>query len=121
MYADTDFWLALLKDEDWLSERATALLDEYQGDLTVSLATYIELFLIEERYGFDRDRAVTAILELADYPGDEDVIYQASAYRDEGLNTFDAFHAALAGDGLISSDQVFDEIGIERVRLESDE
>lgn len=121
MYADTDFWLALLKDDDWLSDRATALLEEHRGDLTVSLATCIELFLIEERFAFDRDKAITAILELADYPGDEDVIFQASAYRDDGLNTFDAFHAALAGDALISSDRAFDEIGIERVPLDPDE
>lgn len=120
MYADTDFWLALLKNEDWLSERASDLLDEYRGDLSVSLATYIELFLIEERYAFDRDLAVTAIFELADYPGDEDVIYRASAYRDDGLNTFDAFHAALARDGLISSDQAFEGIDIEWVPLEPD-
>lgn len=121
MYADTDFWLALLKDDDWLADRATELLEEHHGKLEVSLATYIELFLVEERYAFDRDRAITAILELADYPGDEDVIYQASAYRDSGLNTFDAFHAALSGGALISSDQAFDELSIERIPLEPTE
>lgn len=118
MYADTDFWLAIIKDNDWLEERAIELLDAHRGELELSLATYIELFLVEERYAFDRDRAITAILELADYPGDEDVIYQASAYRDSGLNTFDAFHAALSGGALISSDQAFDELSIERLPLE---
>lgn len=118
MYADTDFWLALLKDDDWLADRATSVLEEHRGDLEVSMATFLELFLIEERYGFDRERAVTSILELAEYDGDEDVLYQASAYVDEGLNTFDAFHAALAGEAIVSSDKAFEEIDVDRVRLE---
>lgn len=121
MYADTDFWIALLKDDDWLADQAVEILQENQGDLTVSLATFVELFLIEERYSFDRERAITSILELAAYDGDEDPLYQASAYVDAGLNSFDAFHAALAEDGIISSDQAFDEIEIERAQLEPDE
>jgi len=78
MYADLDFWLVLLKDGDWLAGRAESLLDEYENELEVSLATFIELFLVEERFAFDRERAVTAILELATYEGDPNVVYQAS-------------------------------------------
>ena len=139
MYADLDFWLALLKDDDWLAERAESLFEEHEGDLEVSLATFIELFLVEERevgpadlkkrggkaatrFAFDRERAVTAILELATYEGDPNVVYQASENISEGLNTFDAFHAALSGGGIISSDQAYDELpGVNRVRLDPDE
>ena len=122
MYADLDFWLALLKDDDWLSDRAESLLDEYESDLEVSLATFIELFLVEERFTFDRERAVTAILELATYEGDPNVVYQASENIGDGLNTFDAFHAALSGGNIISSDQAYDELsGVSRVRLEPDD
>ncbi|MFW6376371.1 MAG: type II toxin-antitoxin system VapC family toxin [archaeon] len=122
MYADLDFWLALLKDDDWLGERAEYLLAEHENELEVSLATFIELFLVEERFSFDRDRAVTAILELATYGGDPDVVYQASEHIDAGLNTFDAFHAALSGGTIISSDGAYDELGaIQRVELDPDE
>ena len=122
MYADLDFWLALLKNDDWLSDRAEDLLGEHEGELAVSLATFIELFLVEERFAFDRERAVTAILELATYSGNPDVVYQASENINEGLNTFDAFHAALAGGCIISSDRAFGDLdGIERVQLEPDE
>lgn len=121
MYADLDFWLALLKDDDWLGARAEQLLAAHEGDLEVSIATFIELFLVEERFTFDRDRAVTAILELASYDGNPDIIYQASAYIDDGLTTFDAFHAALPGGAIISSDSAYDELdSIERIRLEPD-
>lgn len=118
MYADTDFWLAILKDDDWLADRAEARLDEYQGELDVSLATFIELFLIEERFAFDRERAVLAILELAESDVEPDVVFQASAYVDDGLGTFDAFHAALAGGAILSSDGAFDRLSIERIPLE---
>ena len=122
MYADLDFWLALLKNDDWLSDRAEGLLREHEGELAVSLATFIELFLVEERFAFDRERAVTAILELATYSGNPDVVYQASENIDEGLNTFDAFHAALAGNCIISSGRAYGDLdGIERVQLEPDE
>ena len=122
MYADLDFWLALLKDDDWLAERAESLLDKYENELEVSLATFIELFLVEERFAFDRERAVTAILELATYDGDPNVVYQASENIDEGLNTFDAFHAALSGGSIISSDRAYDELtSVNRIRLEPDE
>jgi len=121
MYADTDFWVALLKDDDWLAERAQEVLEEHGDELEVSLVTFVELFLIEERYTFDRETAVTSILELADYDGDENAVYQASEYIDDGLNTFDAFHAALADDGIVSSDKVFDKIDVERLSLEPEE
>ncbi|MEY7850528.1 PIN domain-containing protein [Natrarchaeobius sp. A-rgal3] len=120
MYADTDFWVAILKDDDWLADRAEIRLEEYRGELEVSLATFIELFLIEERYAFDREQAALAIFELADCDVDEDAVFQASEYIDDGLNTFDAFHAALADDAILSSDQAFDTISVERVPLESD-
>ena len=122
MYADLDFWLALLKNDDWLSDRAERLLEEHEGELEVSLTTFLELFLVEERFAFDRERAVTAILELATFEGDPDVVYQASENIDGGLNTFDAFHAALSGGSIVSSDRAYDELGgVDRVRLEPED
>ena len=65
---------------------------------------------------------MTAILELATYEGDPNVVSQASENIDEGLNTFDAFHAALSGGSIISSDRAYDELtGVNRIRLEPDE
>lgn len=118
MYADTDFWTALMKDDDWLADQAEQLLTEHRGELEVSLATFIELFLIEDDYAFGREPAITSIFELADTDVNPNVVYQASEYVDEGLSPFDAFHAALADDAILSSDRAFDEIEVERVQLE---
>lgn len=49
------------------------------------------------------------------------MVFQASEFIDDGLDTFDAFHAALAGDTILSSDRAFDDIAIERVALEDEE
>jgi predicted nucleic acid-binding protein len=35
-----------------------------------------------------------------------------------GMRVFDAFHAAHCGGTIISSDRVFDRVGLKRVRLE---
>lgn len=118
MYADTDFWVALLKGDDWLTERAEERYAEYEDDLDVSLVTFVELFLIETQFSFDREQAAIAILEMTDADVDDAVVFQASEYIDDGLNVFDAFHAALAGDAILSSDNAFDTVDIERVRLE---
>lgn len=118
MYADTDFWVALLQDDDWLTDRAEERYGEYGDDLEVSLTTFVELFLIEEQFPFDRERAAISILEIADADVDEQVVFQASEYIDDGLNVFDAFHAARAGDTVLSSDNAFDGSGVERVQLE---
>lgn len=121
MYADTDFWIALLKGDDWLTERAEELYDEHENELEVSLALFVELFLIEEQFSFDRELAAISIFEMADTEVREDVVFQASEYIDDGLNVLDAFHAALADDAILSSDKAFDDIEVRRVQLEPDD
>lgn len=116
MYADLDVWLWLLTEGDQAA--VEAFLAEHAGDLEVSLVTFLELFLVEETYPFDREGAVTAILELARYDGDPAVLYRASAYREEGLDTFEAFNAALAGDALVSRSDAYERVGLERIPLE---
>jgi hypothetical protein len=105
-----------------LADRAESLLAEHEDELEVSMATFIELFLVTEQFTFDRERAVTAILELAAYEGNPNIVYQASENIEDGLNTFDAFHAALSGGSIISSDQAYDELrSVNRIRLEPNE
>jgi len=56
---------------------------------------------------------------LDEHEGDPNVVCQASENIGEGLNTFDAFHAALSGGSIISNDRAYDELtGVNRIRLE---
>lgn len=106
MYADLDVWLAALAADSSCDgtggESVEDLLDRHAGELEVSLVTFLELFLVEEEYPFDRERAISAILELAEYDGDADVLFRASANRERGMDTFEAFHEAMATDGRLS-------------------
>ena len=49
MYAETDFLLALIKDEDWLGEAATTVYHEHRDELWTSQFTLIELFMVAHR------------------------------------------------------------------------
>lgn len=124
MYADTDFFIALVKDDDWLQGRARALTEEHGEEIYTSRATLLELLLISDRFEFDRMAALTHALEVASIPEDESVLFRAADLMDqEGLTAFDAYHAAYAeSDPIISSDQAFDSVaGIERVSVEQED
>ena len=116
IYADTDFFLALLKPDDRLKENARKILEKYRGDITTSDATFIELLLLAERYGLDPIKIVSSVMALC---GIEDTRYlKAAIYvKEYGLKVFDAFHAAGCGGRIISSDSVYDKLGITRIDL----
>lgn len=120
IYAETDFFIALVKDDDWLGERAEAIAREYEGDIYTSRATLLELLMISDRFAFDRMDALSYVLELATVPEDESVLFQAADYMDQyDLTAFDAYHLAFADtDPIISSDTAFDSVTDDRIPIE---
>ena len=120
LYADTDFFVALVKDDDWLQERAAALARENEGEIYTSRATLLELLMISERFEFDRMEALSYALEIAFVPEDESVLFRAADYVEQhGLTTFDAYHVAYADeDPIVSSDTSFDDVTDDRVPIE---
>ena len=122
IYADTDFFIALVKDNDWLGKRAVTIANEHAGDIYTSRMTLLELLLISDRFAFDRMTALSHALEIAPIPGDETVLFQAADYMDQyGFTAFDAYHLAYAdSDPIISSDKKFDEVTDHRLQLEND-
>jgi predicted nucleic acid-binding protein len=122
IYADTDFFIALVKDDDWLQERAATIADENEGEIYTSRATLLELLLISERFEFDRMEALSYTLEIASVPEDETVLFQAADYMDQyGLTAFDAYHVASAdADPIVSSDKSFDDVIDDRISIEPD-
>jgi len=121
IYADTDFFLALVKDDDWLQERAATLAREHAGNIYTSRATLLEVLLISDRFEFDRMEALSYALEIASVPEDETVLFQAADYMaEDGLTAFDAYHVAYADhDPIVSSDTSFDEITDDRIPIEA--
>lgn len=121
IYADTDFFLALLKPKDWLQRAAQGVLQENKGHIRTSPATLIELLLLASEFRLDPERLLLNTLEIAELrDGDPRVFLLAAHYmKEKGVGVFDSLHAAFCGvSEIISSDKVFDRLGLKRIPLE---
>lgn len=119
MYAETDFLLALIKDDDWLGEPAERVYEESADELWTSHYTLIELLLVAYREDRDVQRTVTNASALVEVRGEESQVLAAASYvSDHGLTPFDALHAVAAdGAPICSSDTAYDDVA-DRVPLE---
>ena len=121
MYADTDFFLALLKKGDWLKNGAEDIYRKHSKEIWTSPITLIELLLLAERYFLDPEDVIVDVLQLVELRGGEPNIFLLAAHRmkEDKLNVFDALHVAFCGkDMIISSDKKYDKIGLQRMKLE---
>ncbi|WP_254838807.1 PIN domain-containing protein [Natronomonas marina] len=124
VFVETDFLLAIAKDDDWLQGRAESFLDDHE--VVTSPFAYLELLLVLERYQFDYLRLFANLLEVVPV-GDESeqqVVLKAVAYFEDGMTPFDSFHAATAetrGLSILASDRAYDEADPERLPLELDD
>ena len=112
MYVETDFFLALIKDDDWLGEAAEAVFERHRESLWTSEYTLIELLLLAYREGLDAHEVVNDASSLVSVDGPVDHLLTASVYVDEfDLTPFDALHAVAArGDTIVSSDRAYEPI-----------
>jgi predicted nucleic acid-binding protein len=124
VYVETDFLLALAKPDDWLKEPAREAVNS--REIETSLAAFIELLLISERFAFDRVRACADLLQLVSIVPESDaqIVLKAAKYQEEhAMTAFDAVHAATAetrGQPIMSSERDYDVLDINRVPLEND-
>jgi len=110
MYVETDFLLALIKDEDWLGEAAETVYHEHRDELWTSQFTLIELLLVAYREGRDTERVVANAANLVEIRGNVDPIVAAATYvEDHGFTPFDALHLVNSdGDRIVSSDETYE-------------
>ncbi|WP_123623494.1 PIN domain-containing protein [Halorubrum sp. CSM-61] len=110
MYAETDFLLALIKDEDWLGDAAEAVYRTHRDELWTSRFTLIELLLVAYREDRDTERVVTNASRLVEVRGDVDTVVAAATYvEDHGFTPFDALHLVESdGDTIVSSDGAYE-------------
>lgn len=121
MYAETDFLLALIKGDDWLSERAEDIYDEKQDEIWTSEYALIELMMVAYREDRGVLKTVANVDELVDIDGGADDVLAAANYvENHGMTPFDAVHLVRSGDDpILSSDSAYDDHS-ERVKLEED-
>lgn len=110
MYAETDFLLALIKDEDWLGDAAEEVYRDHRDELWTSQFTLIELFMVAYREERDTERVVTNAAALLEVRGDVDTVVTAATYvEDHGFTPFDALHLVESdGDTIVSSDETYE-------------
>jgi hypothetical protein len=111
MYAETDFLLALIKDEDWLGEAAEHVYDKHGDELWTSQYTLVELMLVGYREDRDVERTVANAADLIEIRGDVDTVVAAASYVEEyDLTPFDALHLVESNDEtIVSSDSAYEE------------
>lgn len=130
MYVETDFLTALVKNEDWLRESALEALQE-RDDVHTSILAYAEVLVLfydreQSEYDIDAPRAIANLLELVPITPKEheDAVLAAAAFLEEyHLTPFDALHAgviATSGEEVLSSEQDYDTVGLDRTPLEPD-
>lgn len=130
MYVETDFLIALMKSDDWLTERVHKTLDDESVDLYTSLLSYAEFLMSAyepgEGIAFEAAPVVANLLEKVPIrpESNEDAALAAATFLDEyAVTLFDAFHAGIAStadDPIHASDQIYDELGLDRIPLEPD-
>lgn len=121
MFADTDFILTLIKESDWLKKNAAKILNQNKGDIQTSISVMIELAHICKRLRINTIKTFANTFELVEV--DEptySICMQAAVYIEKyNFAVFDGFHAAFcSNDQIISSDSVYERIGVERIKLE---
>ena len=111
MYAETDFLLALIKDEDWLGDAAETVYRDHENELWTSQFTLIELLVVAYRERRNTERVVANAAALVSVRGDVDTVVTAATYvEDYGFTPFDALHLVESdGDTIVSSDQAYEE------------
>ncbi|MBI2653607.1 PIN domain-containing protein [Candidatus Woesearchaeota archaeon] len=121
MFADTDFLFALIKDRDWLKDKAEKIFKEHEGEIRTSISVIMELGHLCKRFNMNVMEVFAHVFELIEVTEETySICTQAAVYIEKyNLTVFDAFNAAYCGhDKIISSDSVYDTIGLERIRLE---
>src|SRR3989338_1084462 len=117
LYFDTDFFLALIKDDDHLKQRAAAVYQKYRNETKVtSSITLLEIWF----YFLRHDPAKLSIAFPAAsglvnevLPVGSEMMSAAIGLSEKyRLNPADSVHAAygFSADGMVSSDRAFDRV-----------
>lgn len=117
-FVETDFLIALTTDDDWLQERAEAVLAEQE--IVTSSISYLELLIVLERHQFDYVRLFANLLDIVPVGEEQEhqIVLKAVNYFADGMTPFDAFHAATAetrGLPICSSDKAYEDADPDRL------
>ncbi|SIM84225.1 type II toxin-antitoxin system VapC family toxin [Cuniculiplasma divulgatum] len=115
-YADTDFFIAISNSNDGLNNWAIKALENYKGTIFTSMLTLVELALVSVRKGVPTEGMIASVLSIAELKGasKQNALAAAHLIDHEGVGVFDAFHASLCEGEIISSDHIYEKLGVKR-------
>jgi predicted nucleic acid-binding protein len=119
-YADTDFFLALMKDSDWLKDKAKKVYQDNKDNLFVAPFTIAEVMIICKREEIPLKETLLQISRIAKMQSISwDVFLKACDYIEEGATIFDSLLMAFCTkeNEIISSDNIYEKFGFNVVDL----
>ena len=126
-YADSDFFLALLKDSDWLKEKARKVYGENKKSIYVSPFTVVELMVVCIREDIPLKETLLQISRIAGLTFIKwNLFFNAAEYIEEGATLFDSLLMAFAKESevvfseeseIISSDKIYEKFGFKVIDL----
>lgn len=121
LYVETDFLLALIKEDDWLRERAETILEAKRDELWTTRDTLLELMMVAYREGWNVERVVADANALLTVTGDTESLLAAASHVEENdVTPFDALHLVNSAEApIVSSDATYDGFS-DRIPLEPD-
>ncbi len=119
-YADTDFFIAIANSDDRLNSWAIKVLEDFEGHIYTSILTLVELALVSVRKGIPVEGMIASVLSIAELKGTskQNALAAAHLIDHEKTGVFDAFHASLCEGEIISSDHIYEKIGVKRIGID---
>lgn len=121
-YADTDFFLALMKESDWLKEKAKKIYQGNIGNIWVTPFTIVEMMVICKREGISIKETLVQISRIAKLDTIAwDVFFNACDHINKGATIFDSLLMSFCGENIIiSSDKIYKKFGCKIINLNKD-
>ena len=119
-YADTDFFLALMKNSDWLKEKAKQVYEKNKGSLFISPFTIAEIMIICKRENISIRETLMQISRIAKLENFSwDIFLKSCGFLEKGATIFDSLLMALCSkdDQIISSDNIYEKFGFNVIDL----
>ncbi len=119
-YADTDFFLALLKNSDWLKEKAKKIYEKNKENLFISPFTIAEIMVVCKREKISIKETLAQISRIAKLDGlSWNIFFKACDFIERGATIFDSLLMATCSenDQIISSGNVYEKFGFDIIDL----
>ncbi len=119
-YADTDFFLALMKNSDWLKGEAKKIYEKNKENIFVSPFTVAEIMIICKRENMPIRETLAQISRIAKLENFSwNIFFKSCDFVEKGATIFDSLLMAVCSenDQIISSDNIYEKFGFDVIDL----